>query len=397
MTPDQALHTVTQIMTEFAQVTGSPPESERSRRYLWTDAFAVCNFIELHRRTGEGAFLDAALELVDAVHHTLGRHREDDPRVGWISGLDDEEGERHPTIGGLRIGKPLNERPPDEPIDEEREWNRDGQYYHYLTKWMHALNAVSGATGDESYCLQAAELAQTAHARFTYETSRDEAKGMFWKMSIDLSRPLITAMGQHDPLEGFITCCELQSAMARLPRTSVRLDLAREIDELARMCMGENWITDDPLGIGGLLCDGYRIAQLAFQGFLADAHLLRTVLEAARRGLHAFSRRGSWTAPVEYRLAFRELGLSIGLKAAARLTRLLKGRPTLFKEGAELLKLTAELEVYDPMADEIEGFWLDPSSRRASSWTEHRDINMVMLAASLAPDGYLQIGPTAHG
>jgi len=52
------------------------------------------------------------------MQHTrfvLGRHRDDDTRSGWISGLDDEKGKQHPTFGGLRIGKPLNERKPNEP------------------------------------------------------------------------------------------------------------------------------------------------------------------------------------------------------------------------------------------------------------------------------------------
>lgn len=45
-----------------------------------------------------------------------------------------KEGKRHPTMGGLRIGKTLAERGPSEVFDENREWDRDGQYYHYLTK-----------------------------------------------------------------------------------------------------------------------------------------------------------------------------------------------------------------------------------------------------------------------
>lgn len=36
----------------------------------------------------------------------------------------------------------------------------------------------------------------------------------------------------------------------------------------------------------------------------------------------------------------------------------------------------------------IERFWCDCSHREASSWAAHRDINRVMLATSLAPDGY---------
>ncbi len=47
----------------------------------------------------------------------------------------------------MRIGKPLNERKPSEPFDERLEWDRDGQYYHYLTKWMHALHQVGRLTG----------------------------------------------------------------------------------------------------------------------------------------------------------------------------------------------------------------------------------------------------------
>jgi len=133
-----------EIMLEFAYETGIS-SNLKPRRYLWTDAFAVCSFLELYRRKRDEKFLNLALKLVDQVHYVLGRHREGNSRRGWISGLSDEEGFKHPTIGGLRIDKPLPERRPDELFDETLE--RDGQYYHYLTKWMHALNRVSRATG----------------------------------------------------------------------------------------------------------------------------------------------------------------------------------------------------------------------------------------------------------
>jgi hypothetical protein len=54
--------------------------------------------------------------------------------------------ETHPTRGGLRIGKQLPERRPGEPYDPQVEWDRDGQYFHYLTKWMHALDQASSRT-----------------------------------------------------------------------------------------------------------------------------------------------------------------------------------------------------------------------------------------------------------
>ena len=46
---------------------------------------------------------------------------------------------------------------------------------------------------------------------------------------------------------------------------------------------------------------------------------------------------------------------------------------------------------YAPLGDIIETFWLDPSNSKAGDWTAHRDINKVMLATSLAPEGYLSV------
>jgi hypothetical protein len=125
------------LMDGYARRTGLA-SAQPSRRYLWTDAFAVCNFLGLARATGERRHLDLAIKLVDAVHRQLGRHRRDDGRSGWLSGLEGEAALRHPTRGGLRIGKPLPERGAGEPLDRELEWQRDGQYFHYLGKWMHA-------------------------------------------------------------------------------------------------------------------------------------------------------------------------------------------------------------------------------------------------------------------
>jgi hypothetical protein len=95
------------MMLDFARSTGLSPVAESPRRYLWTDAFAVCNFLGIYKATEAVLFRDLALRLIDQVHWTLGRYRRDDPRKGWISGLDEGEGMRHPTAGGLRIGKQL--------------------------------------------------------------------------------------------------------------------------------------------------------------------------------------------------------------------------------------------------------------------------------------------------
>ena len=93
MKRDETTEYVRDIMLDFANMTGLEPARSHPRRYLWTDSFAVCNFLELYGRTGDGVYRDLALRLVDQVHYTLGRHREDDLRKGWISGLDEKEGE----------------------------------------------------------------------------------------------------------------------------------------------------------------------------------------------------------------------------------------------------------------------------------------------------------------
>jgi len=67
------------IMTEFARLTGLSPANNMPRRYLWTDAFAVCNFLGLYEETRAKEFNDLALKLIDQVHSVLGRHRHDDP------------------------------------------------------------------------------------------------------------------------------------------------------------------------------------------------------------------------------------------------------------------------------------------------------------------------------
>jgi hypothetical protein len=391
-----------EIMREFARMTGLDPAGAPPQRYLWTDAFAVCNYLGLSWQTKDEAFRDIAKRLVDQVHHTLGRHRGDDQRKGWISGLDELEGECHPTVGGLRIGKRLPERRRGAPASERLEWDQDGQYYHYLTKWMHALNRASRATGNPVYNQWAIELAKTAYAKFTYDSPRSGRKGMYWKMSIDLTYPLVPSMGQHDPLDGLVTCCELQLAAKEL-KQSLRPDLAAEIGEMAGICWGMSLGTDDPLGTGGLLFDASRIAQIMVRGgagFMADLGLdghpglpdvLGDVVDAALLGLEAFADSGSLRLPADYRLAFRELGLSIGLGGVGGLIPAIHENPACFGGDSSLQVQVEALESYVPLGESIERFWLDGRNQEAASWTEHREINMVMLATSLAPGGFLAI------
>jgi hypothetical protein len=369
------------LMDAFAEATGLTGGAA-PRRYLWTDAFAVCTYLGLARRTGEERYRHLARALVDQVHQVLGRHRDDDPRTGWISGLAEAEGEKHPTRGGLRIGKPRNERPIGQTQDPRLEWEQDGQYFHYLTKWMHALGRMARETGERRYRQWAAELALVACRKFRQPATGSGPEHLVWKMSIDLSRPLVSSTGQHDALDGLITYLALESDPAVEPADKALLSPV--IRDLAEMCGHTQWGTDDPLGIGGLLDGATRLAQLDFRRGHGVGELLSQVLQACLHSLHAFGRSQTLHYPATHRLAFRELGLAIGLHGVRLIA-------TLCKRSDAWGDSVAKLEHYVPVARAIESFWSDPAHRAGQTWKDHADINAVMLATSLAPQGYLGI------
>ncbi|HEY0712989.1 MAG TPA: hypothetical protein VGF45_09970, partial [Polyangia bacterium] len=228
--------------------------SEAPQRYLWTDAFAVCNLLSLAR----------------ATH--------------------------------------------DEPYDSRLEWERDGQYFHYLTKWMHALDQVARWTQTEIFNRWARELAEAAFRIFSYGPAN--ARGMFWKMGVDGKFALVPSMGQHDPLDGLVTFAELDLTETLCFATQGPPRLGPLLPDLAGMLTPATWVTPDLLGLGGLLVDAARVAQLMEYGRFADGLLLEALLVAAHEGIRRSTVAAPHlTIPASQRLAFRELGLAIGLAA----------------------------------------------------------------------------------
>lgn len=376
MTPKARHEAARSVMAGFVARTGIAGR-EPQRRYLWTDALAVCTLLELARGGADGPQLALARLLVDRVHHVLGRHRLDDPRRGWLSGLSDADGEHRPTAGGLRIGKPLPERRADEPLQERLEWQRDGQYFHYLTRWAHALDQMRRATGVGRFGVWATELMQKAHRAFVWRPRPDAPQRLYWKCSIDLSRPLVATMGQHDPLDGFVTCLQLGAGAPESPLRAAAADFGAMLDLHALA-------TSDPLGIGGLLFDAYRVHQTS--GAVAragGAALVGALLDAAAEGLREYVTQQGLFQPAAERLAFRELGLAIGLAAVQRL------RAEASRLDPAVRACLERVEPYAVLRDTIETFWLAPAHRNDAAWQAHADINDVTLATSLVPDGYL--------
>jgi hypothetical protein len=149
------------------------------RRYLWTDAFGVVLLVSLHRHLGEQCYLDEAERLVGEVDRILGRAR------------------------GIRIGEA-----PD----------RDGQYFHYLAKWLFALGRLG--TLRTSYRDRAIAIARDIHRTFVIP-----GVGVIWKMKEDLSGPYPGfGLGALDAFDGYVVY-----------RLLGEQELAFEIDEMREL------------------------------------------------------------------------------------------------------------------------------------------------------------------
>lgn len=214
-----------------------PPRSGGHHgRYLWTDAFGVMNFITLHQEyaTGDnakdGKYLTLARRLIETVHNILGRTRDGMSRLPRAT-------DENPLGGGLRIGK-VDECGPD----------GDGQYHHYLTLWMFALNRMSMATDDPTYNWQAVALAKAIHPHFFVHRTSSRPR-MVWKMSVDLSEILVSSEGNLDPIDGFVIFRLLQAFSMRYNEEKV---LEEEIIDYKRVIerKGEHFVSSDPLDLG---------------------------------------------------------------------------------------------------------------------------------------------------
>lgn len=159
--------------------------------------------------------------------------------------------------------------------------------------------------------------------------------------------------------------------------------------DFGTMTEGEDWATADPLGLGGLLIDVSRVAQLMHLGAFAEGDLLEALLVAALQGLSHYAQLDPLRHPASQRLAFREIGLAIGLSAIELTRQEMETGHRHFSRSAEVHERIEALTAYVTLGSAIKTFWLDPEHRGTRAWSEHRDINEVMLATSLVPAGFL--------
>jgi hypothetical protein len=91
-------------------------------------------------------------------------------------------------------------------------------------------------------------------------------------------------------------------------------------------------------------------------------------------------------------LAFRELGLAIGLRAVSIIANEFQNKRNAFGSRPSVLRSIDLLLPYERLSDEIINSWLPYAEDPDENWKAHQDINEVMLATAIAPSTFLSVG-----
>lgn len=331
--------------TEPSNTPWSPPPASAGHRgrYLWTDAFGVLNFLTLHRVTSQPLYLSHAKSLVTAVHSTLGRTRDHSRHLHRATPAN-------PLAGGLRIGKEDASGP-----------DGDGQYHHYLTLWMFALNRLSISSGDGGYNDQAIALAKAIHPAFVY--NRESARPrMYWKMSMDLREPLVRSEGNLDPVDGYVVFSLLQKTDG-VTSTVLKDEVAdykRIVDTKWR-----SYSSHDPLDLGMTLWTAH---------WFADEEWAQGLVERAQRDIESIWGSRYLRSETHFKLAFRDFGLALGMRCGlACRDGLWTARANELVENWEAAGLVPELR--------------DENEAGMNAQPDLTPISCVMYAAAVIPGG----------
>ncbi|KAI1777964.1 hypothetical protein F4818DRAFT_331237 [Hypoxylon cercidicola] len=333
------------------QPSSSPGAGGHRGRYLWIDAFGVINFITLscEKRDAHSRrlYLELARRLAETVHSVLGRKRDGSAR---LPGATDKE----PLKGGLRIGK-LDADGPD----------GDGQYHHYLTLWMFALNRLALATGEARWNDLAIQLAKAIHPHFI--TGKGGQETMVWKISTDMRRALVDNKGNLDDVDGLVIFQLLQDTASLFDEENTDgaenpPPLDAEIEQYRRiMARHPKSLSGDPLDLDMGLWTCHLDRDAAWSRPLAGKGLVIArdrFLPAAQSPITASRRE-------PYRLAFREFGACLGIKCYEDDP----ARP--LHEGAQV--------VLDAWAGKV---------LMKGAGEDLRPINLAMYAAALIPGAF---------
>ncbi|KAI1784534.1 hypothetical protein LXA43DRAFT_1122544 [Ganoderma leucocontextum] len=342
-----------------------PPLAEGHRgRYLWTDAFGVLNLLTLSILASSEAarltYTTLAARLIAAVHDTLGRTRDGQRRLPGAS-------DAHPLAGGLRIGKEADE---DDPGGDG-----DGQYHHYLTLWMFALNRTARASGERGYNDLAVELARAVHPAFVRDRDAPRPR-MCWKTSVDLSRAVVSSEGNLDPIDGYVVFSLLQRDHEGEGGVGV---LEREVGEYRRI-LETKWRgygSDDPLDLGMTMWTAHWFdGREEWATELSKRALVCLLTRFCTCSLGALIEEQKYfDAPTRFRLAFREFGTCLGVRCH---------RSTAAEDAAA----EKEKAYWDQFVEKVATTWAPSLEKQPPAVKlKLQSITMVMYAAALVPGG----------
>ncbi|EFC35565.1 predicted protein, partial [Naegleria gruberi] len=161
-------------------------------------------------------------------------------------------------------------------------------------------------TRDVKYNEWAIEMAQSMHNKFINHSSSRGLR-MFWKISIDGSRPVVRSEGNLDPYDGYVTYRLLQLVNQQL-KEGKNVDgsvLNREIEEMKGMVMGKYLMyqSSDPLDLGETLW---------LTSWFPDEDWANHMRKVAISNIEEIFE--STIKSTRRRLGFRDFGVSIGLQ-----------------------------------------------------------------------------------
>jgi len=229
----------------------------KGKRYLWTDAFGVVNLLNLSKELDDPSYFSLAEQVIEDVYKVLGRDK------------------------GIRIG----EQP-----------DRDGQYYHYLTKWLYALHVMGKFK--PKYQEMAVNLVKEIHPHFMVP-----GHGVFWKMKEDLSAPYPGyGFGALDIYEGY-TMYKLIDEKA----------LSSEIAQLGLVINRsyQKFSCTQDLGLGDILWATHFLPEEDWAKFISEKAIKTLDKMWVDKGY--FVRDLIWEP--DFVLAFGNFGVSLGLQS----------------------------------------------------------------------------------
>lgn len=168
---------------------------------------------------------------------------------------------------------------------------------------MFALNRMTVVSGNPWYNNQAVSMAKSVLPKFMTNTSSSRPR-MFWKMNIDLSKPLVKSEGNLDPIDGYVVYNLLQTSY---DNTNV---LSEEIGWLKKVVdtKWRDYSSSDALDLGMTLWSTH---------WLVDTEEWARVISKRAMGcLKCLIDIGYFDMPVNKRLAFREFGTVLGVQCA---------------------------------------------------------------------------------